>query len=65
MLFCIDVADVKISMLDICLALGIGCKKCGDVWRVYSDSLELLKKFMLDYWGEYDFTKIYTEYDIK
>lgn len=60
-MFCIDVTDARVKMLDICLALGIGCKKCNDHWKVYDTDLEKIKKFMLDYWGEYDFSKVYTE----
>ena len=58
-MFCVDVSDVRTSLLTICIDLGIGCRKSGDVWKVYSTDLELIKKFMLKYWGEYDFTKVY------
>ena len=59
-MFCIDV-EVSIKLVELCVKLNIGSRrKSSSVWTVYDDDLEKIKKFMLDYWGEYDFSKVYT-----
>ena len=60
-MFCIDV-EVSLSLVELCVELGVGCrKKCDNIWTVYDEDLENIKNFMLHYCGEYDFSKVYTE----